>query len=126
MEKEDYLETIYELQQAKGYVRVSDIAENLKLKKPSVSQMFHRLQEDGYVIYQPYKPIQLTAKGRKIAKKIAKRHQVLEKFLSYLKIPRHIREQDIHGMEHCISDITLEKLEELTNSLTAKNKKDKT
>ena len=122
MEKEDYLETIYKLKQEKGYIRVSDIAEALKITKPSVSQMCRRLEDEGCLICETYKPIQLTKKGQAIGKKIADRHEVLEEFLSFLQIPAKTREKDIHGMEHCLSEITLKKLKELTIKLrSAKN-----
>lgn len=122
MEKEDYLETIYLLKKEKGYARISDIAEILKISKPSVSQMCQKLQEEGLLTTEAYKPIHLTKKGQTIGKKIADRHEVLEDFLSYLEIPANIREKDIHGLEHCLSEITLKKLKELTKKLRSAKK----
>lgn len=120
MEQEDYLETIYKLSQKLGSVRVTDLAKELKLSKPSVTQMMQRLQKDNYVDYKPYLPLKLTKKGKTIGKKIAQRHQVLEEFFTTLGIPKKIQEKDIHGIEHCLSEVTLKKLKEITKKLKAK------
>ena len=117
MEQEDYLETIYELEKEKGFVRSSDIAERLDLSKPSVTQMMQRLKRDGLVEYEPYTPIQLTKAGEKIGKGVAERHAVLAEFFTYLKIPKDIQEKDIHGIEHSLSPITLKKLRKLNSFL---------
>jgi Mn-dependent DtxR family transcriptional regulator len=121
MEKEDYLETIYELYQELGHIRVSDIAKALNLSKPSVTQMMQRLQKDQCIQYEPYQPIKLTPKGSKIGKKVAERHKVLAEFFTILDIPPRIQEKDIHGIEHYLSPITLKKLKEVSKFLK-KNK----
>ncbi len=121
MEQEDYLETIYELGLEKGLVRISDVAKILNLSKPSVTQMMQRLEKDDCVIYKPYLPLKLTRKGREIGRKVAERHKVLAEFFTLLKIPERIQKKDIHGIEHSLSPITLEKLRELTSQLKKKN-----
>ena len=110
MKKEDYLETIYNLQKDLDFVRISDIALAMNLKKPSVTQMMQRLSEAGCVIYKAYNPIKLTKKGENIGKKVAERHKVLEEFFTILGIQKNIQEKDIHGIEHHLSPSTLEKL----------------
>ena len=120
MEQEDYLETIYKLADQSGLVRISDVAKILKLSKPSVTQMMQRLQKENCVIYKPYFPLQLTQKGKKIGKKVAERHKVLAEFFTLLDIPKNIQEKDIHGIEHCLSPITLEGLKKATKFLKAK------
>lgn len=122
MEQEDYLETIYKLSDQSGLVRISDVAKILKLSKPSVTQMMQRLEKEGCVIYKPYFPLQLTQKGKKIGKKVAERHEVLAEFFTLLEIPKNIQEKDIHGIEHCLSPITLEKLRQATKTLKTKLK----
>lgn len=121
MEQEDYLETIYELNEKNGHVRISDIANELKISKPSVTQMMGRLKKEGHVQYQPYMPINLTPKGKSIGKDIAEKHKVLKEFLTLLKISKKIQEKDIHGLEHSLSPTTLKQLKKLTLYL-AKNK----
>ena len=120
MEQEDYLETIYNLKKEKGFVRISDIAEILSLSKPSVTQMMQRLEKDGLVKYAPYQPLKLTSKGQKIGKGVAERHKVLAEFFTILGIPEKTQEQDIHGIEHCLSPATLTKLKKVTKFLKDK------
>lgn len=117
MEQEDYLETIYKLGLKQETVRVSDVAKILQLSKPSVTQMMQRLEKDECVIYKPYLPLKLTSKGRKIGKKVAERHAVLAEFLTLLEIPEKIQEKDIHGIEHSLSPITLERFRKTTKFL---------
>lgn len=121
MEQEDYLETIYNLKKDLGHIRISDIASTLKLSKPSVTQMMQRLEKEGYVNYKPYLPLKLTAKGSRIGRKVAERHEVLAEFLTTLKIPKAIQEKDIHGIEHFLSPLTLQNLKKVTKFLKEKN-----
>ncbi len=125
MEQEDYLETIYNLNKEKDHVRVSDIAEELEISKPSVTQMMQRLKKEGCVSYKPYSPLKLTAKGSRIGKKVAERHKVLAEFFTILKISPQTQEKDIHGIEHSVSDSTLKKLKQVTKFLKEKNFKPK-
>jgi len=121
MEQEDYLETIYKLEKDLDQVRITDLAKALKLSKPSVTQMMQRLDKDGCVKYQPYLPLKLTPKGKRIGKEIAERHKVLAEFFTILGIPKHIQEKDIHGIEHYLSPITMKKLKSLTLRLKKLN-----
>ncbi|REJ35080.1 MAG: transcriptional regulator MntR, partial [Bacillota bacterium] len=78
---EDYLETIYELIQEKGYARVSDIAAALDLQPSSVTRMVQKLDEQNYVVYERYRGLVLTAKGEQIGRQMRRRHRTLEQFL---------------------------------------------
>ena len=120
MEQEDYLETIYELLAKTKHVRISDVAEILHVSKPSVTQMIQKLHKDGYIIYKPYTPLDLTRKGKKIALQVASRHSALTEFFTLLGVPHHIQEKDIHGIEHCLSPVTLKRIKEVTQFLKTK------
>jgi Mn-dependent transcriptional regulator len=48
---EDYLEMMLMLQEKHGYIRSIDIAEELHVKKPSVSFATKRLRENGYITW---------------------------------------------------------------------------
>ncbi len=109
---EDYLERICELLDTKSYARVSDIAEELKVKPASVTSMLQKLENDGYVIREAYRGFSMTTKGIEIGKKIQKRHEVLNRFLRFLKVDESVIAGDIDGLEHHLSDQTLKKLEE--------------
>jgi Mn-dependent DtxR family transcriptional regulator len=114
---EDYLERIAELIKNKGYARVSDIAEELNISKPSVTKMLQKLEKLGYVIRENYRGIALTEKGTKVGYTIAKRHTILRSFLSHLHISPVIIEKDIEGLEHHLSEETVKAIEKLVQKL---------
>jgi len=120
MEKEDYLEEIYNLLKGKGHIRISDIAEGLNVRKPSVTQMMQRLKKEDCLLYEPYSPIKLTEKGYKIGKSVAERHKVLEEFFTIMGISKQIQKKDIHGIEHSLSETTLKRLKEVSTFLKKK------
>ena len=60
---EDYLERILELINTKGYARVVDIAESLKISQASVTNMVQRLDGEGLLKYEKYRGLALTASG---------------------------------------------------------------
>ena len=69
---EDYLKTICLLQR-KGTVRGVDIAEELNVKRPTVSRGLKELEQEGYLIRLKDRSVVLTPKGAVIAREIAER-----------------------------------------------------
>jgi Mn-dependent DtxR family transcriptional regulator len=118
---EDYLETIYELVQHKGYATLADIAEYLNVQPPSVTTMMRRLDEGGLLNYEKYRGIQLTEKGMDIAKIIHDRHSVLSEFLKLIGVSEKIANEDAESMEHHLHPQTMHKLIELTRVLKVAN-----
>lgn len=118
---EDYLERIHEFTEAKGYARVADIAEALGVARPSVSAMVQRMARAGLVNYERYRGFTLTPTGQAAALGIRRRHKILTEFLTTIGVPAAQVEQDVEGMEHHMSSITLEKIEELLPTLRSKN-----
>lgn len=110
---EDYLERIYELIEKKGYARVSDIAEALKLTRPTVSIMVQRLSKGGFLTYERYRGLTLTERGEEVARTIRTRHVLLTEFFGLLGVDRSVVAHDVEGIEHHVSTETLEKLERL-------------
>ena len=78
---EEYLEVMYKLSPNGEMVSTSQISENLKIAPASVTQMLKKLSKKGYVKYSPYKGAVLTEEGLKIAKKVTRKHRLLERFL---------------------------------------------
>ena len=102
---EEYLETFYTLEEEGTPATTSEIAKRLGFAPPTVTEMLKRLAKEGYVRYEPYKGIEFTDKGRQVAKKVKRKHRILERFLhDVLKI----RKDDIHDqackMEHALSN----------------------
>ena len=116
---EDYLERIYELIEQKGYARVVDIAQALEIRQPSVTAMVQKLAQAGYLNYERYRGLTLTEKGRTVAGAIRERHQILQRFFTLLDVPSETQEQDIEGIEHCLSPATMSALARLTDFFEA-------
>jgi|SRR5690554_2581454 Mn-dependent DtxR family transcriptional regulator len=100
---EDYIEQIYLLIESKGYARVSDIAEALSVHPSSVTKMVKKLDKDGYLNYEKYRGLILTAKGKKIGKRLVYRHELLEQFLGIIGVDEENIYDDVEGIEHHLS-----------------------
>ncbi len=111
--KEDYLRSIYELQtKAGGSVKAGAIASKLGISKPSVSEMMGKLKNDGLVESAPYGAVSLTGKGVEEARKILRRHRLLEVFFSdFLGI--NAFHDEAHETEHALSEEAERRLEKL-------------
>jgi Mn-dependent DtxR family transcriptional regulator len=114
---EDYLERIHELIEEKGYARVVDIASSLRVRQASVTSMVQKLAEAGYLKYEKYRGLILTAKGREVARQIQSRHATLSRFFSLLGLDAETQRLDIEGIEHHLSPSTLETLAALAQFL---------
>jgi Mn-dependent DtxR family transcriptional regulator len=114
---EDYLERILELINTKGYARVVDIAQSLKISQASVTNMVQRLDAEGLLKYEKYRGLVLTASGEALARNITRRHQLLTDFLKLLGLDDDVIYHDVEGMEHHISPPTLRAIEVLTSQL---------
>ena len=115
---EDYLETIYRLSQSLEEVRITDIAGDLELSKPSVNRAVGALKEQGYVEHEHYGKISLTKEGEEMGKKVYKRHLLLKSFLmNQLGVDRETAEADACRMEHVMSEKTVRHLIEYIRSL---------
>jgi len=108
---QDYLKTVYGLSKNGDLVSTTEISQKLDLAPASVTEMLKKLSEEGYVQYSPYKGSTLTDKGLQEAKKITRKHRLLETFLSDVL---HIGKDKVHSqacqMEHALSDEAEESL----------------
>ncbi|SDH34696.1 transcriptional regulator MntR [Alteribacillus bidgolensis] len=100
---EDYLERIYKLIEEKGYARVSDIAEALEVHPSSVTKMVQKLDKKDYLVYEKYRGLVLTAKGKKVGKRLVYRHELLEDFLKLIGVDKAYIYDDVEGIEHHLS-----------------------
>lgn len=108
---EDYAEAILELEGKEGSARVTDISKKLAVSKPSVTGALAHLKEKGIVEYTPYSYIRLTEKGRTLAKKVRRRHEVLSGFLTdILGISPEKANVQACRMEHVIEPETIDKM----------------
>lgn len=107
---EDYIEQIYLLIVNKGYARVSDIAEALEVHPSSVTKMVQKLDRDKYLIYEKYRGLILTSKGKKIGKRLVERHDLLEEFLRIIGVQEKYIYDDVEGIEHHLSWDSIERI----------------
>ena len=114
---EDYLEQILDLINTKGYARVADIAQGLKISQASVTNMVQRLDMERLLKYEKYRGLVLTTAGETLARNIMRRHQLLTDFLRMLGIDEEVIYHDVEGMEHHISPQTLRAVEALVVQL---------
>jgi DtxR family manganese transport transcriptional regulator len=116
---EDYVELIADLTATQGEARAVDIAQRLGVAHPTVVKAIARLQREGLVSSQPYRAVFLTEKGKELAARSRRRHQVVYSFLRSLGISEEIAQTDAEGMEHHVSDETLAALERLIGTKAA-------
>ena len=115
---EDYLEAIGQLERKERVVRVKNIARQLNVKMPSVTEALKALAKDGLIRHEKYGYVELTQKGERVAQEIYSRHQTLFKFLNQiLGIDPRTADEDACKMEHTISSTALRKLVEFIKAL---------
>ncbi|MDM5230638.1 MULTISPECIES: transcriptional regulator MntR [Lysinibacillus] len=110
---EDHIEQIYLLIAHKGYARVSDIAEALSVLPSSVTKMVQKLDKDGYLVYEKYRGLTLTAKGEKLGKRLVQRHELLEQFLRIIGVDEERIYDDVEGIEHHLSWNSIDRIADL-------------
>lgn len=108
---EDYTEMIADLLAEQGKARVCDIAREMGISHVSVLKTINRLIRDGYLLKNRQQLIVLTPKGQEMAAFSKKKHTVLTTFLLKLGIPKEVVAIDVEGLEHHISQTTLEAIE---------------
>ena len=104
---EDYLEAIYVVSDESGYAGTTDIAKELGIKPPSVTEMLARLRDSELVQYAPYKGAKLTEHGLEIAKSVKSRHDIFRRLLGETGVPEGIAKKDACTLEHNLDPKTI-------------------
>lgn len=105
---EDYVELIGDLAVQFGEARLIDLAAHMGVSQPTAAKIVQRLKGQGLVENRPYRALFLTEAGHALAARSRARHRVVSDFLLALDIDRHTVALDSEGMEHHVSDVTLE------------------
>lgn len=115
---EEYLETIlYLITKNQSPAKTKQIAEELNVSSPSVTEMIKKLHSMEFVEYKPYQGVELTEKGAEEAVRIKRKHQVLETFLAeVLDFDRKEAHREACELEHAVSDSVLERLYDFLGS----------
>ncbi len=109
---EDYVEAIAEISAANETCRVTDLAKRFAVSHVTVNRAVARLERDGLVSTQPYAPVELTAKGKRLATAARLRHEVVYAFLKALGVSDETAAVDAEGIEHHVSPETLKLMEQ--------------
>lgn len=117
---EDYIEVIYSLESNKGYARAADIAQQLNVYSSSVTKMVKKLDAEGYIVYEKYRGIALTEKGKEMGNYALKRHNILEQFLTIIGVEESKIYEEVEGIEHHLGKDSIEKIQMLIDYLTEK------
>ena len=103
--EEEYLQTIFWLQEAGLPMTGANVARAMQLSAPTVHEMVGRLEDDGYVSRKPDKSVAFTAAGREHAAGIVRRHRLVERFLTdVLGFSPDGAHAEAERLEHVISE----------------------
>jgi DtxR family Mn-dependent transcriptional regulator len=110
---ENYLKEIYELEELKGYARVSDLILIFGVSPGTISSALAKLERMNLVTRKDRK-INLTEEGRKLAEKLIRAHRLSERLLTDIIGIDWVRAHEIaHRLEHVWPDDVLERLDEI-------------
>lgn len=108
---EDYAEAVSDLVHRNGECRVRDLAEYMGVSHVTVSRIVSRLQDEGLIETEPYRPVRLTATGEKLAAASRRRHEIVLAFLLAIGVPEADAQHDTEGIEHHVGPATLKQME---------------
>jgi DtxR family Mn-dependent transcriptional regulator len=103
---EDYAKAIYAIAlRTGGPVSTNDLAERLAVTPASVSAMSKKLADRGLVEHVPYRGVQLTDDGERVALEVLRHHRLLELYLAeHLGVPWDRVHDEAEALEHVISE----------------------
>jgi DtxR family Mn-dependent transcriptional regulator len=101
---QDYLKAIHSLEGAERRVSPVDIAARLQVRAPSVTGMLKRLADGGWIDYQAGCGARLTEAGIAEARRVIRRHRLVELFLTrVLGLDWSEVDAEAEALEHAIS-----------------------
>ena len=110
---QDYLGAIYDLTGGDKPVIGARLARHMHISAPSITEALRRMQREGYVRLAGKKEIRLTTKGKGIAETMARRHRLLERWLTdVLGLDWSRAHEEAHRLEHALSPVVEERLAE--------------
>jgi len=108
-----YLEAIYYMWAEREPLRSSRLADWLGVSRPTVAVGLRRMARDGLVRMNRRKEIELTARGRRVAESIVRRHRIMERWLTDgLGLDWVTADAEAARLEHAVSDVVERRLYE--------------
>lgn len=114
--EENYIKSIYHLQQIAENVTTNALADHIKTKPASVTDMLKKLQQKNLLNYNKYKGFRLSKEGNKTALNIVRRHRLWESFLvNQLQFSWEEVHDVAEQLEHVSSRKLIDKLDAFLN-----------
>ena len=112
---QDYLKVIWSAAEWGGApITTKALAARFSSTAANVSVTLRRLETQGLVVYQPYRPAELTDLGRRLALAMVRRHRLLEAFLADVV---GYGWDEVHAeaerLEHAVTDDFLDRIDRL-------------
>jgi DtxR family Mn-dependent transcriptional regulator len=102
---EDYIKAIYQLQNGGKAVTTSALAETLHVSAASATNMVKKLAARKLVHHSPYRGVELTKAGEKVALEVVRHHRLIELFLQEtLNLPWDRVHAEAEKIEHVLSE----------------------
>jgi len=112
--EENYLKALFHVVDSDGKVTINELSKFLSVKMPSVNNMMKKFAEKKWVIYETYKPLKVTEKGRREAALVVRKHRLTEMFLVK---KMNFGWENVHEiaeqLEHVHSKIFFDKMDEI-------------
>ncbi len=114
--EENYLKALFNLKDEEGKVSISELSSTLEVSMHTANSMVKNLLKKGLIIYEKYKPIELTEEGKKMAALVIRKHRLTE---MYLAEKMGFGWEEVHDIaeqiEHINSPIFFERMDKLLN-----------
>jgi DtxR family transcriptional regulator, Mn-dependent transcriptional regulator len=111
---EMYLRTVWELHEEGVPALRARLVERLGVSAPAVSETVHRLEEDGLVVLDEQRRIDLTEQGRHLAASVMRKHRLAERLLTdVIGLDLEHAHNEACRWEHVISDLVEARLVEI-------------
>lgn len=119
---EMYLKIIYQLRESGDPARVGQMAKGLGVHPSTVSAVVGTLGKMGLVTHDRYGVVKLTEIGEKLAVCVVNRFEILRHFFAdVLGLDPESAEIEACEVEHAVSPMLVNRLEQLTEALQKKD-----
>jgi DtxR family Mn-dependent transcriptional regulator len=110
---QDYLKEIYKLRATGERATTSAIARRLRVAPSSATSMVKKLAALELVEHAPYRGVELTEAGRKIALEVIRHHRLLEQYLANtLGVGIDAVHAEADRLEHALSEELEQRIDE--------------
>lgn len=112
--EENYLKALFHLADNESKVTINELSKFLNVKMPSVNNMMKKFSEKKWVVYETYKPLIVTEKGKREAALVVRKHRLTEMFLvKKMNFGWESVHEIAEQLEHVHSKIFFDKMDEI-------------